>query len=269
MSSPTISVDATKDRAAATKAGNAKVNGADKPVSTSATTTAANSATPAQEDAPLLGGDPGATEADKQGDAKELVLYVKNQLGLTKPPNAEWLHMTWFNHETGEREDRGDILISIEILPSDIANRFTNGLGRSEPNMHPRLPPPTGRFKFHMLWNPFYVMSECLGPALYGRCCACIGLILVTALSIFGLPYISALITIFNSLSTILASVPGLMYVIYALVGLCIAGTCGWCGYNYCHAVKLAVSNTEGGYDMDMDRSRAATTGVKDAANRV
>ena len=234
------------------------------PLSTT-TAAAAGSAGPT-EDAPLLGDDPKATEADKKDDAKELVLYVKNTLGMTKPPNAEWLHMTWFNHETGKREDRGDILISIEILPKDIATRFDNGLGRSEPNMHPRLPPPTGRFKFHMLWNPFYVMSECLGPALYGRCCACIGLVLITVLGIFGMPYISALITIFNSLTAI----PGLQYAIIGLVGVCILSTCTWCGINYCHAVQLAITNTDGGYDTEgVDHSRAATGGEKDASDRV
>ena len=178
-------------------------------------------------------------------------------LGLTKPPNAEWLNMTWYNHETQKREDRGDILISIEVLPKDIATRFDNGLGRSEPNMHPRLPPPTGRFKFHMLWNPFYVMSECLGPALYGRACACVGLILIVVIAIFGMPYISAFVTIGMAVFTLS---PVLTYVLIALLAVCLVSVCSWCGFNYCYAVQLAVTNTEGSYDMDVDHSRKSVS---------
>lgn len=42
---------------------------------------------------------------------------------------------------------QGEVLITIEILPKSMAELLPAGLGRSEPNAHPFLPPPTGRLK--------------------------------------------------------------------------------------------------------------------------
>jgi hypothetical protein len=42
---------------------------------------------------------------------------------------------------------QGDVLISIEILPKEVADATPAGLGRSEPNANPYLPPPVGRMK--------------------------------------------------------------------------------------------------------------------------
>ena len=43
---------------------------------------------------------------------------------------------------------QGEVLMSIEIMPKAVADVRKAGLGRSEPNMNPYLPPPTGRMKF-------------------------------------------------------------------------------------------------------------------------
>lgn len=42
---------------------------------------------------------------------------------------------------------QGDILIGIEVLTELEADAKPAGFGRSAPNMHPELPPPTGRIK--------------------------------------------------------------------------------------------------------------------------
>ena len=58
---------------------------------------------------------------------------------------------------------QGSVLLSMEILPSSLAeDEFKNGAGRSEPNVHPYLPPPTGRMKwvsYVFSYRKFY----CLG----------------------------------------------------------------------------------------------------------
>ena len=58
-------------------------------------------------------------------------------------------------------------MISMKLVPkADADGRFANGFGRSEPNLFPTLPEPVGRLKLTAMWNPFYVLSECLGPKL-------------------------------------------------------------------------------------------------------
>lgn len=46
---------------------------------------------------------------------------------------------------------QGDVMITVEILPKSVAALMPAGLGRSEPNAHPYLPPPTGRLKLVLL----------------------------------------------------------------------------------------------------------------------
>ncbi len=43
---------------------------------------------------------------------------------------------------------QGEMLVSIEVVPVAIAKKLPAGMGRSAPNAHPELPPPTGRLKF-------------------------------------------------------------------------------------------------------------------------
>ncbi len=50
--------------------------------------------------------------------------------------------------ENSETEDMGSLLLSIELLPKDLAESVPVGTGRSEPNLNPYLPPPTGRMTF-------------------------------------------------------------------------------------------------------------------------
>jgi hypothetical protein len=69
--------------------------------------------------------------------------------------------------------------LCIHILPKELAvdedGKNTAGLGRSEPNEEPFLPPPVGRLKLSL--NPFKTLANLLGPselALLLACCTCI-----------------------------------------------------------------------------------------------
>ncbi len=74
---------------------------------------------------------------------------VKDAIGLGKDPDdASWLTINQLNRETQKMELRGEVLLSIEILPKSSATAAPVGLGRSEPNVNPYLPPPTGRMKW-------------------------------------------------------------------------------------------------------------------------
>lgn len=74
----------------------------------------------------------------------------------------------------------GQCLIGIQIFPAEKAEVQPAGLGRTEPNDSPFLPPPNGRLKFG--WNPISMLSQLLGPRLCCiLCCAvCIALVAMT-----------------------------------------------------------------------------------------
>ena len=54
------------------------------------------------------------------------------------------------------------MVVSFELVPMTIAATSKVGLGRSEPNVNPKLPEPLGRI--HFSWNPYTMFEELLGP---------------------------------------------------------------------------------------------------------
>ena len=51
-------------------------------------------------------------------------------------------------HPNESEKNQGKIQISIEMIPAVMTEEFPAGLGRSEPNMNPVLPPPEGRLEW-------------------------------------------------------------------------------------------------------------------------
>ena len=89
---------------------------------------------------------------------------------------------------SGEGEQGGRVLCSLEILPKTLADLEPLGKGREEPNTNPHLPPPVGRLEFTL--NPFKMINQCVGPKFRRKCyCICI-LCLVVAFLIYALPTI-------------------------------------------------------------------------------
>ena len=70
-------------------------------------------------------------------------------------------------------QKEGRVLCSLELLPQWKAEICKVGVGRSEPNVAPYLPPPVGRFEFSL--NPFKNLNQCVGPRyrkkIYCGCC--------------------------------------------------------------------------------------------------
>eukprot|EP01017_Pseudomicrothorax_dubius_P045811 TRINITY_DN7982_c0_g1_i1.p1 TRINITY_DN7982_c0_g1~~TRINITY_DN7982_c0_g1_i1.p1 ORF type:complete len:406 (+),score=138.25 TRINITY_DN7982_c0_g1_i1:307-1524(+) len=79
--------------------------------------------------------------------------------------------------EKGQLTDRGEILVSMELIPKSAADLSKVGQGRSEPNQNPFLPPPIGRLKLSL--NPLNMWEQLIGPVarrqvycvLYLICC--------------------------------------------------------------------------------------------------
>ena len=58
----------------------------------------------------------------------------------------------------------------MQIITKEIALDQKNGLGRSEPNQFPYLPPPEGRVEFSIL-NPGQMLTDIVGQRQYKKCC--------------------------------------------------------------------------------------------------
>lgn len=114
-------------------------------------------------------------ELAKRQEAKGFATQVLDMVGLGPiPEDAQWLAMTRKNPKTGKVEEmarvaaahgcvaqsraadphvpsarslQGSLLVSIELLPRTVADARPAAKARSEPNMNPYLPPPTGRMK--------------------------------------------------------------------------------------------------------------------------
>lgn len=82
---------------------------------------------------------------------------------------------------SGAREARGELLVSVQMVPEQLVARLEAGNGRSEPNANPKLPPPSGRLKFSL--NPAVLLYRLLGPKLCARftslLCALVGVLLL------------------------------------------------------------------------------------------
>ena len=134
-------------------------------------------------------------EADREAEAEdeaEFISMVKDMTGLfdDDPRNSGWL-----DFEDGNKKLMGRLCISIEVLPVAMTHGQPAGMGRSEPNAHPFLPPPTGRLKF--TWNPFSLGAQLCGPKLcfYFSCClfCAVGIVLL----IFCQPLLNLMIALF------------------------------------------------------------------------
>ena len=70
-----------------------------------------------------------------------------------------------------DKEPRGWVQMSLELVPAELAKTRPAGHGRSEPNQGPKLPPPTGRIQLSL--NPLKNLTQLLGPKVSTQLCAC------------------------------------------------------------------------------------------------
>jgi hypothetical protein len=187
--------------------------------------------------APLVGaaipaaksGDNKAVEDDRtqRQAAQETVSVVREKLGVPKHPQAEnaaWLpiYQMYGKDDEGNKvmlrspEYVGKVLLSVELLPMDVAEAVPAGLGRSDPNINPTLPPPAGRVHFSL--NPFYLGYECLGPRMFGNCLLCCCLVLLLLAAVFLSPFISAVAGFVQALGDVVGTI------VAVLLSLLVAG---------------------------------------------
>jgi len=127
-------------------------------------------------------------------DTSAFVTQFKDMTGWgdSDPADSSWLYMDKLDHETGVREPMGRICLSIRVLPKRVAVVSPAGFGRSAPNQHPYLPPPTGRLYFSL--NPFIMGSQLCGPKICAQLTSCLICIAVILLAVFCQPALNALV---------------------------------------------------------------------------
>ena len=69
------------------------------------------------------------------------------------------------------------IVVSVDCLTENEALMNPAGVGRSDPNQDPFLPPPTGRFQW--TYNPFKFLEQLVGPDFKSKCCVIVILFIV------------------------------------------------------------------------------------------
>jgi len=66
----------------------------------------------------------------KKKKKKGFVEQIRGALGLTAPENSGWINFSKVDLKTGNVEKRGRLLMTVEIVPIDLANRRKCGDGR-------------------------------------------------------------------------------------------------------------------------------------------
>ncbi len=84
--------------------------------------------------------------------------YLKEKMG-ENGPKFEFYDEDSFYVMCFDKEQKmiGKVRIGLNITPGDLAKANPVGLGRSEPNHSPFLPPPVGRISFSL--NPFTMLN--------------------------------------------------------------------------------------------------------------
>ena len=88
--------------------------------------------------------------------------------------------------EDGTMKIGGKIEISFELVPKADSLACPVGEGRSEPNIDPKLPDPTGRFQWSL--NPFKLINQTCGPGFRAKICCCICCIFCVYIAIMVAP---------------------------------------------------------------------------------
>lgn len=136
-----------------------------------------------------------ASDQSQATEAAETINSFRTMLGIPQHPKAEnskWIPCVT-NYVDGRYQPRkrGEVLVSVELVPGDMVESYPAGRGRAAPNMNPMLPPPAGRMRFSL--NPFYLGNAICGPALFQRCLICLCLLIAVVVMVMGGPFLTSI----------------------------------------------------------------------------
>lgn len=162
-------------------------------------------------------------EEDPVEAAKDTLASLKKMLGIeeqVQPPDGVWFDTFKTNPDTKKREFMGRVLVSLELMHKSLVDKVPAGLGRSDPNLNPTLPPPNGRLKFvsgcgcvsvrtcvclkscmspslpplPQSLNPFKMFTQFLGPGLCFKFCCCFITLAILVACVFLAPFLNIVI---------------------------------------------------------------------------
>jgi hypothetical protein len=114
---------------------------------------------------------------DDLDEAMEMINSMKDLMGIGNiPEDGDWVNLLYHDYDTGETDNMGQLLVSIQIVPEEDAKAVPVGEARDAPNIEPYLPPPVGRLKLSA--NPIMMLKALVGPkqcAIIVCCCCCVG----------------------------------------------------------------------------------------------
>ncbi len=120
--------------------------------------------------------------------------YLKEKMGAGCPTykfqdeDSFWVPVSKAD-ENGVMKEMGQVRISLDVVPQDLAEQSKVGDARSDPNQNPYLPPPVGRISFTL--NPFKMLAQLVGPELRRKiyCCCCMMICCALCLALFPLVF--------------------------------------------------------------------------------
>jgi hypothetical protein len=115
-------------------------------------------------------------------------LTVKANIRSAKPvdENQSSLGAFWLECKNKTGAPAGFLMVSMDLLPEQVAKRSPVGDERNEPNHSPALLKPTGRFKFS--YNPITLLAQVVGPEMNKKVCCLICLAVLVLILIFCIP---------------------------------------------------------------------------------
>lgn len=172
------------------------------------------------------GGGAAGSGKDDAGDSRDAARQLKSMLGavqsIVRPRHAKFVPMYKIHHgrevASGgvQYEQVGELLLSIEVLPKEVAERYPAGLGRKEPNSYPLLPPPAGRMKLSL--NPLSVFRQLIGPRAYIAIMLSLIASAGTGVLVFGIPFIGQMSALVGKLGS------GAETAIWVILGILVLG---------------------------------------------
>lgn len=99
-----------------------------------------------------------------------------------------WVNMRSKNKD-GEIENNGKVMVQIDVMPVDMANKNPVAKGRAQPNHSPNLPEPQGRLDLSL--NPFKMFQQLVSPEIQRKICLILCLAITIILIIAILPNIA------------------------------------------------------------------------------
>jgi hypothetical protein len=173
------------------------------------------------------GGSGGGGASSSSGDAGETVAHLRRAVGavehIVHPRHAQYLPMYRVEYASGDMnyESVGEVLLSVEILPKEFADRFPAGTGRKAPNDFPALPEPVGRV--HISLNPLKLVGQMMGTKALVALALSVAASAGTAGLVFGAPFVSTMMTFMSGIGKEAQTA------IWALIGFMVLTMCVCC----------------------------------------